>query len=79
MFVVEKFCFLRVYCGDNDDYTDVWMSKIRIKANQIDMDVCFFQKHKSHTKTMFVPELRPFPLVYLFVNLTLTDKHGTKK
>ena len=26
------------------DYIDVWRIKIMIKTNQIDMDVCLFQK-----------------------------------
>ena len=30
--------------GDEGDYIDVWLIKIIIKTNQIDMDVGFFQK-----------------------------------
>ena len=30
--------------GEKSDYIDVWMTKIMIKSNQIDMNVCLFQK-----------------------------------
>ena len=33
-----------LFAGDKSDYIDVWMIKIVIKINQIDMDVCPFQK-----------------------------------
>ena len=42
-------CFLEtkvttlMYGWYKGDYTDVWMVKITIKTNQIDMEVCFFQ------------------------------------
>ena len=32
----------------------------------------------KNTKIMFVPKVLLLPLFYLFVNLNLTDKHGTK-
>ena len=32
-----------VFFGDNGNYIDVWIIKITIKKNRIDMDVCFFQ------------------------------------
>ena len=37
--------------GDKGDYSDVWMIKVMIKTNEIDMDVHFFQKnitYKNH-------------------------------
>ena len=40
-----------VFLGQRCDYSDVWMIKITIEINEIDMDVCFFQKnitYKSH-------------------------------
>ena len=58
-------------------YLCVCMIKIIIKTNQIDMDVCFFQKY-IHKRTMLVPKGWLFPLVRWFVSLTLMDKHGTK-
>ena len=33
-----------LFSGVKDDYIDVWMIKIPIKTNQIDMDVGFFNK-----------------------------------
>ena len=39
---VEKLWLFGPFSGDKDDYTDVWMIKITIKRNQI--DVRFFQK-----------------------------------
>ena len=39
------------FSGDRGDYSDVWMIKIMIKTNGIDMDICFFQKnitYKNH-------------------------------
>ena len=41
---VEKLWLFGSFSGDKGDYIDVWMIKIMIKTNQIDMDVCFFQK-----------------------------------
>ena len=35
-------------------------------------------KSRKHTKTVFVSKVRLFPLVFWFVNLTITDKHATK-
>ena len=57
----------------------MWMIKITTKANQIDIDGFAFSKvDNEHTKTMFVSKVRVYPLIYWFVNFTLTDKHGTK-
>ena len=41
---VEKIVFFGQISGDKGDYIDVWMIKIIIETNQVDMDVCFFQK-----------------------------------
>ena len=51
----------------------MWMIKITIKIYQIEMDVCFF-----HTKPCLSLKAGFFPFVYKFLNLILTDKHGTK-
>ena len=40
---VEKMVAFGLFSGDKDDHIDVWMVKITIKTNQIDMDVSFFQ------------------------------------
>ena len=39
--------------------------------------LCLFEKQITY-KTMFVSEVRLFPLICWFVNFTLKDKHGTK-
>ena len=44
MFLREKFWFFGPFSWDKGDYIDVWMIKVTIKTNQIEMDVCFFQK-----------------------------------
>ena len=47
----EKPWLFELFSGDKDDYSDGWMIKSTIKANEIDMDVCFFQKnitYKNH-------------------------------
>ena len=69
-------CFISWVKGD---YIDVWMIKIRIKTNQIDMDVCLFvSKVDNIQKPCLSLKSGFFPIVYWLVNLTLTDKHGTK-
>ena len=42
--LVEKLWLFTPFSGDKSDYIDVWMIKITIKTNQIDVDVCFFQE-----------------------------------
>ena len=44
MFCGEKLWLLGLLSGDKGDYIDVWMMKITIRTNQIDIDVCFLQK-----------------------------------
>ena len=41
---MEKVVDFGLFSGGKDDYIDVWMMKNTIKTNQIEMDVCFFQK-----------------------------------
>ena len=36
---MEKLRLFELFSGDKDDNTDMWMIKITIKANQIDMGV----------------------------------------
>ena len=60
--------------GYKDDYTDVWMIEITIKTNQIDMDVCIFQKYITSTNHV-CPFSLAFPislLVYEFNPLRQT-------
>ena len=66
---MEKFWLLELFSGDKSDNIDMWMIKITIKANQIDMNVLLISKVDNTQK----------PLFYWFVNFTLTAKHGTKK
>ena len=40
----KKMWLFVLFSGNKHDYSDVWMIKTTIKTNQIDMDVCFFQK-----------------------------------
>ena len=76
---MEKLWLFGLFIGDKGYNTDMWMIKITTKANQIDIDGFAFSKvDNEHTKTMFVSKVRVYPLIYWFVNFTLTDKHGTK-
>ena len=43
-FTVEKLWLFGLFAGDKGDNTDMWMIKITIKANQIDMDVLLISK-----------------------------------
>ena len=71
----EKCASFGLFPGDKGDNIDMWMIKITINANRIEMDALLIS---NVDKTMFVPKVRLFPLFYWFVNFTLTDKHGTK-
>ena len=44
MFLQKSLWLFGLFSGDKGDYIDVWMIKITIKTNQIDMDVCLLQK-----------------------------------
>ena len=41
-----------LFSGDNSDYSDVWMIKIMIKGNKIDMDVFFFQNNITYCQIL---------------------------
>ena len=43
-FTVEKLWLFGLLSGDKGDNTDMWMIKITVKANQIDMDVLLISK-----------------------------------
>ena len=43
-FIVKKLCLFGLFSGDKGDNIDMWMIKITIKANQIDMDVLLISK-----------------------------------
>ena len=43
-FTVEKLWLFELVSGDKGDNIDMWMIKITIKANQIDMDALFILK-----------------------------------
>ena len=36
------------FSGNKGGYSDLWMIKITIKTDEIDMDVCFFQKNITY-------------------------------
>ena len=55
--------FWTVFWDKGDNFI-MWMIKVTIKANQIDMDVMVFLKSRWHTKTMFIPKVWRFPLLY---------------
>ena len=76
--LLEKLWIFGLFSGDKDDYIDRWMMKITIKTNQIDMNVCFFEKYITYKNNVCRKSPAFSPLFYWFVNLTLTDKHGTK-
>ena len=75
---MEKLWLLGLNSGDIGDNIDMWMIKITIKANQIDMDVLLISKVGNIQKACLSLKSGFFPLFYWFVNFTLTDKHGTK-
>ena len=43
-FIMEKLWLFVLFSGDKGDNIDMWMIKITIKANQIDMDVLLISK-----------------------------------
>ena len=47
---MEKLWIFGLNSGDKDDNIDMWMIKITIKANQIDMDVLLISKVGSIEK-----------------------------
>ena len=77
LFIVEKLWLFGLFSGDKGDI-NMWMIKITIKANQIDMDVLFISEVDNVQKLCLSLKVRLFPLFYWFVNFTLTDKHGAK-
>ena len=77
MLLWKKLWLFLLFSGDKGDYSDVWMIKIKVKTNEIDMDVCFFQKWVTY-KNHVCPKVWLFLLVNYFVIIHLTDKHGTK-
>ena len=48
---MEKLWLFGLFSGDKGDNTDMWMIKITIKANQIDMDVLLISKVDNIQKT----------------------------
>ena len=43
-FIMEKLWLFELFSGGKDDNIDMWMIKITIKANQIDMGVLLISK-----------------------------------
>ena len=75
---MKKSWLFGLFSGDKDDYNDVWKIKITIKANEIDTDVCIFQKNITYKNRVCLYMIWLFLLVYWFVNLDITDKHGIR-
>ena len=70
--------FWTVFKSDN---IDMWMIKITIKVNRIDTndrDVLLISKADKIQNLCLSLTSGFFPLIYWFVNFTLTDKHGIK-
>ena len=55
-FTVEKLWLFGLFSGDKGDNTDMWMIKITIKANQIDMDVLLISKVDNIQKPCLSPK-----------------------
>ena len=75
---MKKLWLFGLFFGDKGDYIDVWMIKIIIETNQIDMGCLLLSKVDNIQKPSLSLKSGFFLLVYWFVNLTLTEKHGTK-
>ena len=69
--------FFGPFPGDKGDNIDMWMIKITIKANQIDMDALLISE-VDNIQNHVVSEVQLFPLICWFVHFTLKDKHGAK-
>ena len=74
---VESIALFGLFSMDKGDYIDVWIIKITFKKINLKWMFASF-KSRLHAKTMFVPKVPLFQLVYWFVNLILADKHGAK-
>ena len=61
---MEKLWLFGLFSGDKGDNIDMWMIKITIKANQIDMDVSLISKVDNIQK----PSLS-LKSVFFFINL----------
>ena len=53
MFLWKKLWPFGLFSGDKCDCIDVQMIKIKIKTNQIDMDVNFFQKEITYENHVY--------------------------
>ena len=67
-----------MFSGYKGDYSDLRMIKLTIITNEIARDVCIFQKNIRYKNHVCPLKSGIFPSVYWFINLNLTDKHGTK-
>ena len=62
-FIVEKLLLFELFSGDKSDKIDVWMIKVTIKTNQIDMDVMLISKVDNIQKPCLSLKSGLFPLV----------------
>ena len=75
---MEKLLPFGLFSEDKGNNIDMWMIKIMIKANQINMDVLFISKVDNIQKPYLSLKSGFFNYFICFVNFTLMDKHGTK-
>ena len=75
---MSKIVAFGLFSGDKGDSIDMWMIKITIKANEIDMEVLLISKVDNIQKPCSSVKSGFFPLFYWFVNFTLTGKHDSK-
>ena len=61
MFLWKKSWLFGLFSGDKGDYSDVLMIKIMTRTNQIDKDVCFFQKN-----IIFKNHVCPYSLAFFY-------------
>ena len=51
MFLWKKSWLFGLFSEDKGDYSDLWMIKIKIKANETEIELCFLHKnitYKNH-------------------------------
>ena len=78
LLIVKKLWLFGLFSGDKGDNIDmyVYVDDQNYDQSQSNLHGCqVYFKSRYHTKTMFV---RLFPVFFLSLNFTLTDKHSTK-
>ena len=65
---MEKLWLFGLFSADKGDKINMWMIKIMIKGNQIDIDIWLISKVDNIQKPCLSLKSSFFPLVYWFVN-----------